>query len=203
MKNYDLIWAREFAGINQQQLADLLGTTRFTVSRWETGARPLPKHKWAKVLEALKLTREQIPQHVEQASSPPAPQPVTPAPIVEQKDPQKLKEEWRKIAEKHKARKACLAPATWEKDPTLCALEDAYTQTEFEFYTARDGDMCAVEAYKRTRTPHGGAPDFTIFYEVPRLMPPEEYLDLIGSSELEWPEAAVEVFREYYGLDLG
>lgn len=59
--NYDLVWAREHAGLTQQQLADALNVTRFTVTRWETGKTPMPKVKWARALKILKLTASEIP----------------------------------------------------------------------------------------------------------------------------------------------
>lgn len=59
--NYDLVWAREHAGLTQQQLADELNVTRFTVTRWETGKTPMPKVKWARALKLLKLTASDIP----------------------------------------------------------------------------------------------------------------------------------------------
>ena len=67
--SYDLHWARTHVGRSQQEVADLLDTSRETISRWETGKRPIPKRKLARALELLEVSREEIP-----------PQPATPHP---------------------------------------------------------------------------------------------------------------------------
>jgi len=61
VKNYDLIWAREFAGLTQAAAADKIGVDRRTFSRWETGAIAMPAVKWSKLLARLEIDRKSIP----------------------------------------------------------------------------------------------------------------------------------------------
>lgn len=53
-KIYIALW-REHRGLSQQQLADRLGTSDVTVSRWETGKRQPDMHAQAAIAEAMDL----------------------------------------------------------------------------------------------------------------------------------------------------
>lgn len=61
MQNYELIWARENAGLTQVQAAAKIGVHRSAFARWETGATPIPRVKWLKFLAAVDLAPTDIP----------------------------------------------------------------------------------------------------------------------------------------------
>jgi DNA-binding XRE family transcriptional regulator len=62
MKNYDLIWAREWAGLTQAQAAEKMGVHRVTFAHWETGARPIPTRKWRLFLKRVAVNPQDIPK---------------------------------------------------------------------------------------------------------------------------------------------
>lgn len=64
MKNFDLIWARERAGLTQQQAAELFGVDRKTIGRWETGAVKMPNRKWHAFLKLIEVAETQIPKRL-------------------------------------------------------------------------------------------------------------------------------------------
>jgi len=73
--NYDLKWLRDRIGLTQRDTAKLLTdagypVTEQTVSLWETGASPIPRKKWFRLLGVVNLTQADIPQRA--AVSPPA-----------------------------------------------------------------------------------------------------------------------------------
>lgn len=65
MKNYDLQWAREWAGLTQAEAANKMGVHRVTFANWETGARPMPKRKWNLFLKTVAVNPQDIPTHTE------------------------------------------------------------------------------------------------------------------------------------------
>ena len=65
MKNYDLIWARDWAGLTQAEAAEKIGVHRDTFSRWEIGARKMPARKWQKFLKAVAVNTADIPKRPE------------------------------------------------------------------------------------------------------------------------------------------
>lgn len=65
MKNYDLIWARERAGLTQEQAAAKIGAHRVTFARWETGAVAMPKRKWTAFLAAINVDQKEVPKRRE------------------------------------------------------------------------------------------------------------------------------------------
>lgn len=64
MKNYDLIWAREWAGLTQAQAADQMGVHRVTFTNWETGRCPMPERKWKKFLKHVAVNPQDIPKRL-------------------------------------------------------------------------------------------------------------------------------------------
>lgn len=54
LKVHIALW-REHRGLSQQQLADRLGTTDVTISRWETGKRQPDINAQAAIAEALNI----------------------------------------------------------------------------------------------------------------------------------------------------
>jgi transcriptional regulator with XRE-family HTH domain len=56
-------------GLTQQQLADRLGTTDVTVSRWETGARQPDLNAQAAIAEALDIDPFDLRRHPDQPSA--------------------------------------------------------------------------------------------------------------------------------------
>jgi len=54
----DIRFLRKALGLNQQELADLMGVRNETVSRWETGRQPIepPSEKLLRALVAIKLS---------------------------------------------------------------------------------------------------------------------------------------------------
>lgn len=60
-KNFDLIWAREHAGLTQAAAAAKIGVARETFARWESGAQPTPERKFQRFLEATGVERSSIP----------------------------------------------------------------------------------------------------------------------------------------------
>lgn len=70
MKNYDLLWAREHAGLTQAQLADQIGVSRGQFCKWETGKVAMPKRKWFALLKLLEVTEADVPKHVEIPEAP-------------------------------------------------------------------------------------------------------------------------------------
>jgi transcriptional regulator with XRE-family HTH domain len=67
VKNYDLNWARTFAGLTQAEAAEKMGVDRKTFNRWETGVVGMPPLRWAKFLKILELSAKDIPPAVEEA----------------------------------------------------------------------------------------------------------------------------------------
>jgi len=65
VKNYDLIWAREWTGLTQAQAADKMGVHPDTFGRWETGARAMPARKWQLFVKLIGLPRGSIPKRLE------------------------------------------------------------------------------------------------------------------------------------------
>jgi DNA-binding XRE family transcriptional regulator len=65
MKNFDLIWAREWAGLTQAQAAETMGVHRVTFAQWETGARAIPTRKWQRFVELMKINPRDIPTRPE------------------------------------------------------------------------------------------------------------------------------------------
>ena len=61
-KNYDLKWAREWAGLTQAQAAEKIGVHRDTFSRWETGAQAIPVRKWQWFLKHVAVNPQDIPK---------------------------------------------------------------------------------------------------------------------------------------------
>lgn len=68
IKNHKLIFAREFVGLTQAQLAAVSNLTRETISRWETGQCQMPERKWPKLLKAMGLTEKDIPDPLPSAT---------------------------------------------------------------------------------------------------------------------------------------
>jgi DNA-binding XRE family transcriptional regulator len=64
MKNYELIWAREWAGLTQAQAAEKMGVHRVTFTQWETGARAMPTRKWQLFLKCVAINPQDIPKHL-------------------------------------------------------------------------------------------------------------------------------------------
>ena len=60
---------REDKGLTQQQLADRLGTSDVTVSRWETGARKPDADAQQAIAEALGIEWQDLFRHPEQPSA--------------------------------------------------------------------------------------------------------------------------------------
>jgi transcriptional regulator with XRE-family HTH domain len=60
---------REQRGLTQQQLADRLGTTDVTVSRWETGKRQPTLNVQAAIAEALDIHPLDLCRHPDQPSA--------------------------------------------------------------------------------------------------------------------------------------
>lgn len=84
MKNFDLIWAREYAGITQTKLAEIFGVSRRTVINWEQGHTKLPSAKFKYLLSVLDIAPELVPKNTnpEPVSVPAAsPAPREPAPV--------------------------------------------------------------------------------------------------------------------------
>lgn len=74
MKNHDLIWARDFAGLTQSKIAEIFGVSRRTVINWEQGHTKLPPAKFKYLLGVLDIDPKLVPQNTQ-------PEPV-PAPTV-------------------------------------------------------------------------------------------------------------------------
>ncbi len=70
MKNDDLIWVRENAGLSQKQASDLLGVSRRTFIRWETGDTQIPNVKWNAFLIAVNTPESAIPKKKEENPDP-------------------------------------------------------------------------------------------------------------------------------------
>ncbi len=70
MKNDDLIWVRENAGLSQKQASELLGVSRRSFIRWETGDTPIPKVKWNAFLIKVNTSEEAIPKKKEENPDP-------------------------------------------------------------------------------------------------------------------------------------
>jgi len=62
VKNSNLAWVRENAGLSQQAAADLIQVTRRTFNRWETGAVAIPKIKWNLFLLKVNTPESAIPK---------------------------------------------------------------------------------------------------------------------------------------------
>lgn len=60
MAKHDVRTARELAGMTQVEVGELMAVRPETVCRWETGATPIPRFKWYRLLRLLKLTPEQV-----------------------------------------------------------------------------------------------------------------------------------------------
>ena len=75
MKNFDLIWAREYAGITQTKIAEIFGVSRRTVINWEQGHTKLPSAKFKYLLGVLDIDPKLVPQNKQ-------PEPTTPTPVV-------------------------------------------------------------------------------------------------------------------------
>lgn len=69
MKNYDLIWAREHAGLTQEQAAAKICAHRVTFARWEIGAVAMPKRKWLAFLAAIDVDQKDVPKRREYDAS--------------------------------------------------------------------------------------------------------------------------------------
>lgn len=70
MKNDDLVWVRENAGLSQKQASELLGVSRRTFIRWETGDTPIPNVKWNAFLIAVNTPESAIPKKKEENPDP-------------------------------------------------------------------------------------------------------------------------------------
>lgn len=70
MLKYDMVWAREYAGISQAKLAEILGVSRRTVINWEQGHTKISYAKVKFVLDALNIDPKLVPQNKQ-------PEPVT------------------------------------------------------------------------------------------------------------------------------
>lgn len=70
MKNDDLIWVRENAGLSQKQASELLGVSRRSFIRWEAGDTPIPKVKWNAFLIKVNTSEEAIPKKKEKNPDP-------------------------------------------------------------------------------------------------------------------------------------
>ncbi len=68
VKNYELIWARNHAGITQQQASEMMGVNRVTFARWEINAVQVPAYKMAKFLRLIDLKPSDIPAEMEPPS---------------------------------------------------------------------------------------------------------------------------------------
>lgn len=64
MKNYDLIWARDWAGLTQADAAEKMGVHRVTFAKWETGAQAIPARKWQLFLKRVAINPQDIPNRV-------------------------------------------------------------------------------------------------------------------------------------------
>ncbi|MCX7144186.1 MAG: helix-turn-helix transcriptional regulator [Proteobacteria bacterium] len=62
MKNFDLIWARDWAALTQAEAAEKMGVHRVTFAQWETGARPMPARKWKLFLSRVAVNPQDIPK---------------------------------------------------------------------------------------------------------------------------------------------
>lgn len=62
---FDLAWAREAAGLTQTEAAAILGVSRCTFNKWETGKRTVPSRKAKAFLKLLEITPEKIPRQLE------------------------------------------------------------------------------------------------------------------------------------------
>lgn len=62
VKNFDLVWAREHAGLTQAKAAKLIGVSTRTFIRWETGATRIPERQFNAFLRAADIQREEIPR---------------------------------------------------------------------------------------------------------------------------------------------
>lgn len=60
---------REKKGLTQQQLADRLGTTDVTISRWETRMRQADENAREAIAEALGIEPEDLRRHPDQPSA--------------------------------------------------------------------------------------------------------------------------------------
>ncbi len=61
MKNHDLIWARAWADLTQDQAAELMNVDRRTFGRWEAGTVAMPAKKWTRFLAKVKVEKKDIP----------------------------------------------------------------------------------------------------------------------------------------------
>lgn len=71
MKNYDLIWAREYTGITQTKLAEIFGVSRRTVINWEQGRSKLPPAKFKYLLGILDVDPNLVPRNTQPEPEPP------------------------------------------------------------------------------------------------------------------------------------
>lgn len=60
MKNQDLVWARESAGLSQAEAAGRIGVTRVTFARWESGTTPIPNAKYNAFLAAVGVSLAEV-----------------------------------------------------------------------------------------------------------------------------------------------
>lgn len=60
MKNQDLVWARESAGLSQAEAAGRIGVTRVTFARWEKGSTPIPPAKYNAFLAAVGVSLAEV-----------------------------------------------------------------------------------------------------------------------------------------------
>jgi DNA-binding XRE family transcriptional regulator len=58
MKNWDLKWAREWAGLSQVEAAAKMGVNKQTWNRWERGTHPTPKGALRRMIELTAMPPE-------------------------------------------------------------------------------------------------------------------------------------------------
>lgn len=60
MRNYDLIWARERAGLTQKAAADKMGVSKITFTRWELGDTNISNAKYNAFLAAVGISLAEV-----------------------------------------------------------------------------------------------------------------------------------------------